>query len=257
MKVLITMLFERAFNEESKEKEKINEINIYKHSPNKVYIVTIDDKKTIEEANSIQNNFPNLEFEMIFVKEFDVVGITEKLNKIIKKEKGNQIFINVTEGRKTMFLAGVYAASLNKDEVEGAFYLRQDIHELMPVPLIDFYVSPNKLKILVELDKGNKKAMAIANKRHDLIAITLNDPRETELPACGLLTLKDAETGKVVVVDTGNESIRTRYRQSSLERIIRRNRIFSSIGIDHIDVATNFPYPDALVKFFLKRQKRK
>lgn len=164
MKVLITMLFERAFNEESKDKEKINEINIYKHSPNKVYIVTIDDKKTIEDANIIRSKFPNLEFETVFIKEFDVVGITERLNKIIKKEKGNQIFINVTEGRKTMFLAGIYVASLNKDEVEGAFYLRQDTHELMPVPLIDFDVSPNKLKILAELDKGNKKAMAIANK---------------------------------------------------------------------------------------------
>src|SRR3989338_10829180 len=63
-----------------------------------------------------------------------------------------------------MFLAGIYVASLNKYEVEGAFYLRQDTHELMPVPLIDFDVSPNKLKILAELDKGNKKAMAIANK---------------------------------------------------------------------------------------------
>lgn len=164
MKVLITMLFERAFNEESKEKEKVNEINIYKHSPNKVYIVTIEDKKTIDEANLIKSKFPSLEFEIIFVKEFDVVGITATLNKIIKKEKGNQIFINVTEGRKTMSLAGIYAASLNKDEVEGAFYLRQDTHELMPIPLIDFYLPPHKIKVLVELDKGNKKAMAIANK---------------------------------------------------------------------------------------------
>ena len=178
MKVLITMLFERAFNEESPEKEKINEINIYKHSPNKVYIVTPEDKKTIDEANLINSKFPNIEFEIVFVKEFDVVGTTEILNKIIKKEKGNQIFINVTEGRKTMFLAGVYSASLNKDEVEGAFYLRQDIHELMPIPLIDFEVSQNKFKVLGELDKGNKKVIDIAKKlkvNRSLVYASIND----------------------------------------------------------------------------------
>ena len=101
-----------------------------------------------------------------------------------------------------------------------------------------------------------KKAMAIANKRHDVIAITLNDPRETELPVCGLLSLEDAETGKMAVVDTFDERIRHRYRQKALERVNRRNRIFHSTGIDQIDVATNLSYTDALVKFFLKRRRK-
>ena len=101
-----------------------------------------------------------------------------------------------------------------------------------------------------------KKAMAIANRRHDLIAITLNDPREVELPACGLVTLKDAETGEVAVVDTFNARVRERYRQDALNRINQRGRIFNSLGMDHIDVATDEPYADALVRFFLQRRKR-
>ena len=101
-----------------------------------------------------------------------------------------------------------------------------------------------------------KKAMTIANKRHDLIAITLNDPRETELPACGLLTLEDAETGRVTVVDTFDQGVRNRYHEGALERLNQRNRVFTSLGIDHIDVATHLPYADALVKFFAKRRRR-
>ena len=106
------------------------------------------------------------------------------------------------------------------------------------------------------LEPKYKKAMAIANRRHDLIAITLNDPSETDLPACGLLTLQDAETGQVAVVDTFDQHTRHRYHQEAVERITRRDRIFNFIGIDHIDVATNISYTDALVKFFYKRRRK-
>jgi len=158
------MLYECAHNEEGKENEAVNEINIYKQSPNKVYLITINDKKRLDEANRIKLKFHHIKFETVLVEQFDVVGITTTLNKLIQKEKGNQIFINVTEGRKPMFLAGVFAASLNKALVEGAYYLRQDIHELIPIPLMDFALSGKKRIILEELRKGNKNANEIAEK---------------------------------------------------------------------------------------------
>ena len=101
---------------------------------------------------------------MVYIKEFDVVGITETLHNIIHKEKNNEISINVTEGRKTMSLAGVFAASLNKGKIEGAFYLRQDTHELMPIPLVDFEISKSQSRIFAELNNGNKKVAKISKK---------------------------------------------------------------------------------------------
>lgn len=101
-----------------------------------------------------------------------------------------------------------------------------------------------------------KKPMAIAHKRHDLTAITLNDPSEVELPECGLLTLEDAETGRLVIVDSSDNRVRSRYRQEALERINRRNRVFQSIGVGHIDIATDELYTNALIKFFLKRRRK-
>ncbi len=103
---------------------------------------------------------------------------------------------------------------------------------------------------------GLKRVMAIANKRHDLVAITLNDPKEMELPDCGLLDLEDAESGTVILVDTSNKEIRERYKQKALARYKARDLLFRSIGVDHIDISTDVPYADAMVKFFMQRRKR-
>ena len=101
-----------------------------------------------------------------------------------------------------------------------------------------------------------KRALTIANKRHDVVAITLNDPSETDLPDCGLLQLEDAETGKNVLIDSSSPAVREKYHQEALERLKTRERQFKSIGIDQIDISTGLPYANALIKFFLKRKKR-
>ncbi len=102
-----------------------------------------------------------------------------------------------------------------------------------------------------------KKALAIANKRHDVIAITLNDPREMQLPDCGIITLEDAETGKTVLIDSTDAALRQQYHQNNTERLKRRERLFRSVGTDYIDISTEVPYTDAIVKFFAKRRRRK
>jgi len=101
-----------------------------------------------------------------------------------------------------------------------------------------------------------KKSLAIANKRHDVIAITLNDPRETELPDCGLIALEDAETGEEILVDSSDAALRKQYHQNNAERLKRREQLFRSVATDYIDISTDVPYTDAIVKFFLKRRRR-
>jgi len=102
-----------------------------------------------------------------------------------------------------------------------------------------------------------QKALALTNKRHDLIAIALDDPREAELPDCGLITLEDAETGEQVFVDSSDPIARKQYSQYNRNRIAKRQQLFRSIGCDSVDISTCDSYADNLVKFFLKRQKRR
>jgi len=103
---------------------------------------------------------------------------------------------------------------------------------------------------------GLKTALAITQRKHDLIPVTLNDPRERTLPNCGLIGLEDAETGETFVVDSSDAAVRRQYENANRERVSRREKLFRSIGIDVIEVSTEVPYADAIIKFFKKRQKR-
>jgi uncharacterized protein (DUF58 family) len=100
------------------------------------------------------------------------------------------------------------------------------------------------------------KAMAIANSRHDIIAITLNDPREQHLTPCGMIDLEDAETGEFILVDTSDKEVRRAYAQAAQIRLAAREKLFRSMDVDHIDISTDVPYVDSLVRFFAKRKKR-
>ncbi|MBF0486285.1 MAG: DUF58 domain-containing protein [Candidatus Omnitrophica bacterium] len=100
------------------------------------------------------------------------------------------------------------------------------------------------------------KPMTIANRRHDMIAVTLNDPCECELPDCGLVSIQDAETNERVIVDTSDPLVRGTYHQRALMRLEGRERLFRSMGVDHIDIWTDVPYAERLIQFFAQRRKR-
>ena len=105
--------------------------------------------------------------------------------------------------------------------------------------------------------KDYKKAVSIANKRHDVIGITITDPREVDLPNVGLLELQDAEdTSSTFLVDTSNDNIREKYSAKSRAMIEERGHIFSAVSMDHIDIRTDKPYIEEFIKFFKKRKRR-
>ena len=101
-----------------------------------------------------------------------------------------------------------------------------------------------------------ENALRIANKRHDIIALTITDPRELELPEVGLLELEDAERGEKILVDTKVRRVREAYRRLALDRVRERRRILRSANVDAIDVFTHKPYMQPLLKFFRMRERR-
>jgi len=101
-----------------------------------------------------------------------------------------------------------------------------------------------------------KKALKMTNRRHDMIAVTLNDPVEMDLSNCGLLELEDAETGQRILLDSSDQNLRERYRQQAADRLRDRETLFNSVGMDHVDLSTNSSYVQELVKFFFKRRRK-
>ena len=103
---------------------------------------------------------------------------------------------------------------------------------------------------------GYEQALRIASKRHDVIAVTIADPREWELPKVGIIEFQDAETGETILIDTGSPRARQEFRRLWEERAQQRTNLFRSAGIDAIDVQTGEPYMGELMKFFRMRERR-
>ena len=102
----------------------------------------------------------------------------------------------------------------------------------------------------------SQKALSMTTARHDLVAITVSDPREHKLPNVGFIQLKDAETGEIVEVDTGSEHVRQLFQLQSERRTETLKTNLRKAGVDQLPVNTREPYTTSLRKFFATREKR-
>ena len=101
--------------------------------------------------------------------------------------------------------------------------------------------------------EGYEKALRIANKRHDLIAVALSDPRERALPDIGIVELEDAETGEGVLVDFGDAEVRRLFSEMANKNMLARSQMFRKVGVDTVEIGMQEPYTEPLMRFFKTR----
>lgn len=106
------------------------------------------------------------------------------------------------------------------------------------------------------IDTGFDEALQIANNKHDVTAVRVFDPRETEMPNIGLTRFRDAETGKNVWVDTTRKTVREAYKKWYTENDKKLKRIFIKSGTDVTHIRTDQDYVKQLIKLFKKREAR-
>jgi uncharacterized protein (DUF58 family) len=105
-------------------------------------------------------------------------------------------------------------------------------------------------------DEGFDRALAVAGRRHDLVAVRISDAREHELPPLGLVELEDPETGQRVVVNTSSRVFGAAFRavegsrKEALDRALRRSQV------DVIDITSGEPWEKPLMRFFQRRMRR-
>lgn len=105
------------------------------------------------------------------------------------------------------------------------------------------------------LDYGNvSDAFKIANRRHDMVAIQVYDPRDVKLPDVGLITLRDAETGKQMLVDTSSFSVRELFNHEWLEKQSVLQNTMKKAGVDMVSIYTDEDYVKALMQLFNMRK---
>ncbi len=106
-------------------------------------------------------------------------------------------------------------------------------------------------------DSDYERPLTISARRHDLIAVSTEDPRESELPRVGLMELYDQESGETLLVDTNNRKFREAFENKEKLRIEKREELFKKAKIDLLTVNTKEGYLEPLVRFFKMREKRR
>lgn len=104
--------------------------------------------------------------------------------------------------------------------------------------------------------EGYSRALSVTNRRHDVIAVDLNDPLDTHIGNVGLLALEDPESGEIVWVDTSSSRWQNAYQNQMQQLENNKTRIFRKASVDRIDINTDLEYTVPLARFFQERVKR-
>lgn len=106
------------------------------------------------------------------------------------------------------------------------------------------------------LDDQFLQAMRSANRKHDVVAVLISDPRELEMPKVGMVSLVDPETGRTTHFDTASSSFRDEFRSQAATRIENFSRDLAKSSIDFIHIDASQSVVEPLVRFFRMREKR-
>jgi len=177
------------------------------------------------------------------IKNNDKVGLllfTDEVEKFIAPKKGRPHVLRVI--RELLY----HKAKGKKTSINTALeYLGKVLKKKTVVFLISDFI-----------DSGYEKLLRILNKRHDIIGISISDPRETHLPSIGLLEFEDAETGERLYLDSSDDFLRNELKKRRDSFVESRNKAFKSMSMDSVDISTDRSYIKPLILFFRTRAKR-
>jgi uncharacterized protein (DUF58 family) len=123
--------------------------------------------------------------------------------------------------------------------------------------LTDFLHSFNGTAGPQPAGRDTLQEIGLTNARHDLVCVHLHDPRESNLPSAGLVTLEDAETGELLEVDSNRVAVRDRFLRTNAERLAELDRAFRRAGVDTLSFSTAEAYAQTLQRFFETRRGRR
>ena len=101
-----------------------------------------------------------------------------------------------------------------------------------------------------------RRKLRLAAKRHDVVALSLRDPREDEWPAVGLVELRDAETGERAVVDTADRTVRSEFAERAAAQWAGVRQLLRSAAIDQVEIRGGEDYLWPLLQCFRRRERR-
>jgi uncharacterized protein (DUF58 family) len=203
------------------------------------------------------------------IRNNDKVGLilfSDEVEKFIPPRKGRGHVLRVI--REVLFFEPKRRGTNLNAALE--FFLRVQSHKAITVIISDFLgstvgrkngadASPTRsnMMLLESLVQASFTRLRQANRKHDLVAVQVTDPRELELPDLGRLIFQDAETGEIVEVNTGDARKRDAFALRQAKTQTETARLFRRAGIDVMQLRTDEEYGATLAKFFENREKRR
>lgn len=177
------------------------------------------------------------------IKNNDKVGLiifTDKIEKFIPPRKGKSHVLRLL--RELLY----FKPEDRKTDIGMALeYLNRVVRRRSVVFLISDFIS-----------RDYDRELRIINKKHDIVALNIVDPRELELPSIGFIELEDLETGERIMLNTSDSGVRRRFKHESSEVMVKRDKLFKSMNVDSVVIRTDESYIEPLMKFFRMRAKR-
>lgn len=167
-----------------------------------------------------------------------VIFFSDKIEKFIPPKKGKSHVLRII--RELI----EFKPENKKTDLQIALkYMTNVIKKRSIVFLIsDFYAENNY-----------KDALKIAGKKHDLVAMRIQDKAEQELPEIGLIKLKDNESGKIIWVNTSDKEFRKQFAINQLKFEEELKDTFNRSGIDSTRIMTHENYVKPLMNLFKNR----
>ena len=177
------------------------------------------------------------------IRNNDRVGLllfTDRIEKFVPPRKGREHGLRVLRDLLTVEPAGTGTKISTALE-----YLQHVVRKRAVIFLVSDFQ-----------DLGYERALRVAARKHDVVAISISDPREAVLPDVGLISVEDPETGLRGVIDSGSARVRQAYAEHARRQRLLLQDTVKQTGVDLLELSTGDDYEGPLVKFFRDRARR-
>ncbi len=178
---------------------------------------------------------------MTAVRNNDRVGLvlfTDRIEYVLPPRKGRRHVLRMIRDMLTFEPDGT-----GTDLAGTLDYLSKSLKHKSIVFLVSDFVA-----------EGVEHPLKLLAQRHDIVAITVEDPSEIDLPDIGIARLTDPESGETVYVDTSSSRVRELYSAQVGGESAGRKQLLRRLGIDQVTVSTSGNYIEPLLKFFRSRE---
>jgi len=214
-------------------------------------VMLVVDASASENFGSVDQFKRELAAEMTAVLSFAATTNNDKVGLLIFTDQ-IELYIPPRKGRKHVLrLIRELLAFEPKNKGTNIKMALDKVNQILKRRSIIFLVSD-----FMADPQSYRRQLSVTNRRHDVIAVDLNDPLDDQIGNVGLLAMEDPESGEVVWVDTSSSRWQKAYQQRMQHLEISKMSIFRKANVDRIDVHTNEEYTIPLARFFEERSRR-